>query len=199
MWAKQCHEGHEPSPSHHHFYSGYGYTIPSHGWFILIYDIVLPVTMIDIYISILFVFPWLWMSKTYIIITMSTISIYYIITTFAYYNNYQIISIYSPYYTKLHDPKHVNFLGQLSFYIPPFPERKVTSSPPACLTGSQSSQGLGDPWQLPWDLLELMVFFSTGAFHAGNGSEWGCWDYSWLLWILPSFPIWSTSKSSSKV
>ena len=34
-----------------------------------------------------------------------------------------------------------------------------------------------------------------GAFHAGNG--WvagGCWHHHEWLWIIPSFPIWSTGK-----
>ena len=46
-----------------------------------------------------------------------------------------------------------------------------------------------------WRILDIPPL--TGAFHAGNGRvAGGCWDYHWLLWIIPSFPKFSTSKSS---
>ena len=35
MWIKQCHK---PSPSHHHFHGWYMCTIPSHGWFMTLFD-----------------------------------------------------------------------------------------------------------------------------------------------------------------
>ena len=53
---------------------------------------------------------------------------------------------------------------------------------------------------IPHSWLQISAFrlsnFLAGAFYVGNG--WvagGCWDdYWWLLWIIPSFPTFSTSK-----
>ena len=44
-------------------------------------------------------------------------------------------------------------------YIPRSLTRKCA---PKSLTGSQSSQGFGNPWQLPRDLLELMLIYPNG-------------------------------------
>ena len=42
LWVKQCHKPSPSQTSHHHFLVGGLFTIPSHGWFIVVYGIDFP-------------------------------------------------------------------------------------------------------------------------------------------------------------